>query len=435
MIVFDEPGLVEAERAAKSMASAKVGVNFVGHIGSNAGLGVSARSFMRTLMERGHPVAMFDIDIGLHRSASALPAGVHRATRPEELPHRINLICLAMQNLPALLWRRHPTLLESRFFNAPIVFWELPAIPRLWVDALRLCDAMVSCSPCVQMALQRHLPNMPNVYAEHPLFLPKFERASRKDLGLSDSAVVFGASFDLGGDPARKNPGAIVRAFQMAFPGAEDVGLLIKANGSLGKESGHPAFSEIREAASRDSRIRFLAATLPYEEVLGLYASCDAYVSLHRGEGFGLGLIEAMALGKPVIATAYSGNMAFMTVANSFPIRYRLIPTASCYWQYSRAFVGRGAYWAEADVRHAAEVLRRLAQDAPLRTRIGMDACKEIQARQEVARRAEFVDELAALAETPCASRRSTLGRWKLAMKDVTHPHLARLRLRRLLTK
>ena len=167
--------------------------------------------------------------------------------------------------------------------------------------------------------------------------------------------IYFFFSFDFNSRPQRKNPAAIVRAFELAFGGQnDDVGLIFKISGAderFPQEAG-----ELEAAARRDPRITILRGTWKKSEVLTLLASIDCYVSLHRSEGFGVGLAEAMALGKPVIATDFSGNIDFLTAETGYPVPYQM-----------RA-VGRGEYphhegnsWAEPDVKVAAEMMRIVA--------------------------------------------------------------------------
>ncbi len=427
---------MESSASSNSISNGQAqGVNVVGHISASAGLGGVSRALIRAMIDRGIPVAVLDIDMGLqraHSSADELPDQVLRVARVEDLPYSINLVNVAIQLLPSVFLRRFPELLAPRFLNAAIVFWELPVLPRVWVRALRLCDACVVCSPFLRALIERHLPEMPTVYAEYPLYMPSVTAVERSTLGFTESTVLFGASFDLAGDPARKNPLAILRAFAEAFPGDEDVGLILKGNGRVNNLARHPIGRGIEHATRTDPRIRFVVSTLPYRDVIALYAACDAYVSLHRAEGLGLGPMEAMALGKPVVATGYSGNMGYMTESNALLVRYVLVPTGGCEWQYSRAFSGKGAVWAEPDVRHAATLLRSLAENADLRRSIGLTAKRDIAERQQVAYRATFVDTLYwALARSPAMRRRR--GKWlKTWMAEISDPSLTRRNLKAL---
>ena len=117
---------------------------------------------------------------------------------------------------------------------------------------------------------------------------------------------------------------------------------------------------------------------LPPADMSGLMAEVDIVLSLHRSEGFGLVPAEAMQLGKPVVATGWSGNMDFMNERNSVPVSFRLVPVED---PYDGAFVSDGQLWADADVGNAAEWLRRLAADPRLRRHLGETARADI-ARQ-----------------------------------------------------
>ena len=107
--------------------------------------------------------------------------------------------------------------------------------------------------------------------------------------------------------------------------------------------------------------------------MFSLIAACNSYVSLHRTEGLGLGMAEAMYLGKPVIGTGYSGNMDFMNEDNSLLIRYKLIEIAQDYGVYKK-----GNLWADPDIGHATEVMQKLVEDPALAARIGAQARQDI---------------------------------------------------------
>ena len=181
------------------------------------------------------------------------------------------------------------------------------------------------------------------------------QQPDRRKLGLDAQRFYFFFSFDFNSRPQRKNPAAIVRAFTQAFGDqSDDVGLIFKTSGAddrFPQEAG-----ELEAAARGDPRITILHSIWKRGEVLTLLASIDCYVSLHRSEGFGIGLAEAMALGKPVIATDFSGNTDFLTAETGYPVPYQM-----------RA-VGRGEYphhegnsWAEPNVKVAAEMMRIVA--------------------------------------------------------------------------
>lgn len=146
-------------------------------------------------------------------------------------------------------------------------------------------------------------------------------------------------------------------AFLQAFPkqefSAEKVGLVIKA---FRPAKRHAAWEQLKALAAKDARIHIVEATLPRAELLALYGACDRYLSLHRAEGFGRGLAEALQLGLHVIATGYSGNADFCRPPCADLVRYRLIKVKQGEYPY-----GEGQVWADADIDHAAELMRTFA--------------------------------------------------------------------------
>jgi glycosyltransferase involved in cell wall biosynthesis len=180
------------------------------------------------------------------------------------------------------------------------------------------------------------------------------------------------ASFDFHSSVHRKNPLGAIAAFAQAFPrGEEDVQLVVKSsNGTY-----YPGqLAELVEAADGDPRILIRDQVLDASHMRSLQRCCDAYVSLHRAEGFGLGLAECMAMGKPVVATAWSGNLDFMGARNSCLVDAVLVPVQP--HEYPNAV---GARWAEPDLAQAAAWMRRLASEPDLAARIGAEAAQDVR--------------------------------------------------------
>ena len=134
-------------------------------------------------------------------------------------------------------------------------------------------------------------------------------------------------SFDIGSDIERKNPWAALDAFQLAFPDERDVRLIVKTKPWPHMRSYRAQAERLAARMAQDDRMRLIDESLDYADVLRLYASCDVMLSLHRSEGLGLHLMEAMSLGTVVVATGWSGNCDFMTAENSIAIPYRLVPS------------------------------------------------------------------------------------------------------------
>jgi glycosyltransferase involved in cell wall biosynthesis len=163
--------------------------------------------------------------------------------------------------------------------------------------------------------------------------------------------LVFYHAFSFRSHIHRKNPHDVVKAFRLAFPhGDEAVQLVIKAGG-VDEESGE--WRDFRGLAAGDPRIRILVGSLPREEMDRLMAAADVFVSLHRAEGLGLMMLEAMAMGKKVLATAYSGPDELAGYECFTPVPFSLVPVPP--GQYPHA---DGARWAQPDVEAASRAMQ-----------------------------------------------------------------------------
>ena len=158
--------------------------------------------------------------------------------------------------------------------------------------------------------------------------------------------------------PYRKNPLGVVEAFQRAFPnGNENVGLIIHCIGQVDR---YPEINNVmRQASVADSRIQIFDKSLSHDDMLGLIHSSDCYLSLHRSEGLGMGMAEAMAFGRIVIGTNFSGNTDFLTEQTGFPVPYTLRPVKPHEYPWAESQV-----WAEPDLDAATLILQQVF-DAP----------------------------------------------------------------------
>jgi glycosyltransferase involved in cell wall biosynthesis len=184
----------------------------------------------------------------------------------------------------------------------------------------------------------------------------------RRDLGWPADAVVVLVSANLASSFERKNPLGAIAAFRAAFGDRTDRLLVLK----IGNPDHFPAdFARIVAEVGDAANIRVDTRPYPMADVHALTAAADIVLSLHRSEGFGLVLAEAMLLGRPVIATGWSGNMDFMDARSAALVGYRLVASDDPRQVY------RGSHWAEPDLAQAARHLRDLADDAPARARLG----------------------------------------------------------------
>lgn len=381
--------------------SSPLGFNVIGYASGNLGMGVTARQFIQLLIKKGCAVAILDLDPGLNRMGHDKEFQKYSVTSAQELPHAINLILLNISELPDFFLHPPTGLFRVDRLNVGLIWWELTVLPRHWIEALQLFDVLIAGSDFVRHVFESNLSDTPTIPAIHPVFLPEGVQPDPIRFGLPGDALLFLTSFDTHSDPARKNPFSAIRAFQRAFHDSTNTRLIIKLNNtySFRQTSAAGILKELELICEEDNRIQIISESLSYLEILRLYASCDVFVSLHRAEGLGLGPLEAMSLGKAVIATAWSGNLTYMTHRNSCLVGYQLVPISGNALVYTSKFLGAEASWAEPSIEEAAAWMSKLAVDPTLRLRIGQTAEKDARQLHSQALKGEFVEELTAMLE------------------------------------
>ena len=251
--------------------------------------------------------------------------------------------------------------------------WELPVVPESWRTGLRFVHEVWTPSHFSAAALKLLFPDVrvvPHPVAAQP---PTPSRLCRADFGLPERAVVTLVAFNLASSYERKNPLAAIAAHRLAFGDRPDRILLLR----VGNPHHFPGDFAALLAAAQAPNVRVETGTLPRDDAHALMASCDIVLSLHRSEGFGLVPAEAMLLGKPVIATDWSGNCDFMDAGCAAMIPARLIPARDP----RGVFEAPGAVWADPDVEVAASWLVRLADDPAQRAELGAAGQAAAQAR------------------------------------------------------
>lgn len=377
------------------------GFNVIGYVSGNLGMGVTARHFIRLLIAKGHPVAVLDIDVGLGRGGANKEYEHLMVPLASDLPHPINLFFLDIAALPDIFLTPDASLFRRDRLNVGLVWWELTVLPNLWIEALRLLDVILAGSDFVRHVFEFNIPGAIVVPCKHPLFFSDEIRGNRQRFGLPSNPVLFLSSFEPHSDPQRKNPFAAVRAFLKAFPTGDGAHLVIKMNNPDTNSAIRPRelISELKLLCSNDPRVHFVAESLPYHDVLSLYSSCDVFVSLHRSEGLGLAPLESMSLGKPVIATGWSGNLSYMDHTNACLVSYEFVPANGAVKAYTSEFIGKPAFWADPNVDEAAAWMRRLVDDPVLRERLGAKATEGYAKYQREAEEAAFLGNILAIFE------------------------------------
>ena len=340
-----------------------LGVNVAGYFESEKGVGEAARATLRSLDAAAIPYAIKNIfDI----SSLGVQNADYRFSR--ENPYGFNLIHVNA-DLISRFARKNARFLAGRY-NIGYWNWELSSLPPEWIDRFRCLNEVWAPSTFCLEAISGMSP-IPVVrvpYSVDPN-LKANDNGMRMYLGLRPGTFVYLFYFDFHSYMERKNPIGLIKAFRKAFSAKEDAVLVIKCLHA--KRFSRALLEHASEGAQN---IKIYDAMLTREDLHSLLASCDAYVSLHRSEGFGLTLTEAMNFGKPVIATGYSGNVDFMNENDSFLVKYRLAEIEKDYGPYKKGFV-----WAEPDIDHAAELMRYVCANRDQAKAVGERARQDIR--------------------------------------------------------
>lgn len=363
--VIPEVRAPQVEHADPALAGQ--GVNILGYIRGQFGVAESARLYARALIDSGVDVALYDIDLGLAHGWE------DRSLEPwigTDTPHRVSIIFVNPDYLQPALAHIGAERLRGRHLIA-CWFWELETVPSEWVQAMEQVDEIMVASHFVEQAFVRAT-NKPVTRVSMPLGPQPDSGLQRADFGLEAECFTFLATFDFNSWVVRKNPSAVLAAFKEAFAdGRQDVRLLIKSSNGFR----HPQpFGELLREAGTDPRIIIRDDVIDRAHVNALQRCCDAYVSLHRAEGFGLGLAECMAMGKPVIATGWSGNLDFMDEDCAALVRYTLVPVKDGEYPHPQ-----GQRWAAPDIAHAAQWMRQLADDPAAARALGERGRQRVQ--------------------------------------------------------
>ncbi len=348
-------------------AQGGIGVNVAGYIQSEKGVGTAVRSSLYSLESAGIAHAMNSVWD---------PTSTNNDTQFTRFspgnPYPINLIHVNASQVPTFVRDKGVDYFRGHY-NIGYWMWELSTFPprwvscfdpfdEVWVPSTFTLDAVsrVSPVPVVRIPLCVHFPDRDAARAQ-----------ARDHFGLPATAFIYFFMFDFHSYMARKNPLGLIKAFTQAFSPGDDALLLIKCSHSRWSPRD---WRVLTRHAERHARVRLLDAVMPADEVMSLLSAIDCYVSLHRCEGFGLTLAEAMAMGKPVIATGYSGNMDFMTSANGYLVKYALAEVGRDYGPYAL-----GSVWADPDVGDAARLMRFVYEHPDHAARTGRIAEADIR--------------------------------------------------------
>jgi len=356
-------------------AQSPFGVNLIGYAFGELGIGEDVRMAAHACHAAGIPFCVINFAPGsnIRQEDRSIAHWVTDTPR-----YSINIVCLtALEHLRLFVER------GSEFFADRYTIgywpWELQDWPANWEHCFNLIDEAWASSRHIEQAMRRVSP-VPVHWMPMAVRLPAEVDTSappqRTRFDLPSEKTLFVFSFDGNSFIQRKNPLGVLEAFLRAFPASDersnDVGLVIKC---MRPDQHNHAWQHIQATARHDPRIIIIDAMLDKAEVLELYRACDCFVSLHRAEGFGRGIAEALLLGLEVIATDYGGSVDFCRPAGA-----HLVPSQPRPLKPQDYVEARGNYWAEPDLDAAAQAMRQIA----ISKQVMLPAAKTAEARKHI---------------------------------------------------
>jgi glycosyltransferase involved in cell wall biosynthesis len=313
------------------------------------------RDFIDKLAKTNIPFEVFDTDIGMSYSSYI--------SEEEKEKYRKHLTPVIQQKR-VLIFTVMPFKKSTKFTNALVPFWEFEsgfneARPNAFSDIQFIASPTDFCTNYFRKIAP---PKIPVCKVRYPFPLGRKSTSTveetRRKYGIKNSTFLAIFNFSYGSCYERKNPEGVLSAFATAFPGTEDACLIIKtAHSQIAKEKALKLFEKTKSLDISD-KVIIVDDHMPHSDLINLFAASNVYISLHRGEGLGLGMLEAMSVGTPVVCTRYGGNLDFCNKDTAFLVDFcpQKPTTTIADYQYVE-------YWAEPDCEQAARYLRQIYEN------------------------------------------------------------------------
>ena len=328
------------------------GIKYISPCFDNSGYAKAARGNIMSLYRAGVPLTLAPISF-----ENARPdLGEDGAIMEELVNKKIDYNVVLIHSTPEF-WSKHR---EKDKINVGYTIWETTKIHPDWkgyinsnVDKVLVgCewnrDVFKECGITIPIGVVPHGINTKSILGVNPFRLA----------GITEDTFVF---YTIMQWTERKNPLDLLKSYWYAFQNNEKVVLVLKAYRNNYSDAEKNVIREAlhhmkkNTALDNHAKIHLISNMLSEDEILGLHASCDCYVSLDRGEGFGLSPFTAGAFGKPIVVTGFGGVTEYAKPNSSYLVKYHLSPVSGMWWT---PWYKADQLWANVDILDAAEKMR-----------------------------------------------------------------------------
>jgi len=376
---------INKENIGKYVYMNGFGVNLFGYFTNVVGVGQSARYILKAIKRTGIPYTIYNIVSKHHKLISQDELQELEKYFSDENIYKTNILFINADQTPNI-FKHYSSKLKGKY-NIGVWWWELEDYFP-FTNSFELVDEVWVFSDFIYKTVKK--------YSDKPViklpfyFEPDWNELTpphivRKKLGIRDSDLVFIYSFDYLSCFERKNPDGVVKAFIEAFgTDRDDVKLIIK---SIHHEYFPEKDKYLRKLVNQSKNIIYLTGEMSRNNYISLLNAADCFVSLHRSEGLGQNILEAMYLGKCVICTEYGGNTDFTTNKNSLLVDFEYTPIKEDFGPYKK-----GVLWADPDISQCAEYMRQVYEDRERVVELGLKAAEDVRkmiylAPKEIAKR------------------------------------------------
>ncbi len=350
-------------------------VSVVGFLSAHLGLGEAARNLCCALESVGVAPLKIDISPYFDVPRGNFPPSTHDNSGT---PPPVAIIVCGADSIAEI--SRLVSSQTENTYRIGLIFWESSEIPSYLSKEFGFFDELWAPSAFIESLLKIHpavnLIRMP-ISFDMPDIVNDRNFIIKSCSDIKEDEFIFLNQFDVRSSVSRKNPQGVIEAFKIAFKAEEAVRLVIKTINM----AQYPEVAADLAARARGHRISFVDRSLDHLDRFRLLAAADCFVSLHRAEGFGLSIAEAMAYGVPVVATGWSGNLDFTSTENSALVGYDLVLSSLADGPYPA-----GSMWAEPRVEDAAKQMRRIHDDPAWQSALGKAGRVTVRANHSAAR-------------------------------------------------